>query len=45
MQDVRVAAVQMDSPVAEKERNLDAVARLAQAADLGAYRPVPRGAL
>jgi N-carbamoylputrescine amidase len=37
MQDVRVAAVQMDSPVAEKERNLDAVARLAkQAADLGA---------
>ncbi len=28
MPSIRVAAVQMDSPVAEKERNLDAVARL-----------------
>lgn len=37
MPTIRVAAVQMDSPVAEKERNLDAVARLAeQAAGTGA---------
>lgn len=37
MSTIRVAAVQMDSPVAEKERNLDSVARLAeQAAGMGA---------